>query len=681
MRVESVSWREEAERLRREIERHNHLYYVLDAPEIEDDEYDRLLRRLVALENEHPELKTPDSPTARVGGESLKSFRKVRHVVPMMSLDNAAGVDELEAFFDRVAGLLGFEPQYVCEMKIDGLAVSLVYEDGVFVRGATRGDGTTGEDVTENVRTIRSIPLRLRNPVPGRLEVRGEVILSKKAFEELNRVREEAEEPLFANPRNAAAGSLRQLDSRITAERGLSAFLYHMVRTGNDSLPALTLQSDILAWLADAGLPTQRMNRRCATRRDVRAFVEEWRTGRFELPYVTDGVVVKIDDTSLWPKLGETSKSPRWAVAFKYPPEEKMTRILDIVVSVGRTGVLTPVANLDPVEIAGSVVRRASLHNIDEIERKDVRIGDLARVRKAGEIIPEILGVDAGARTGAERRFAMPERCPECGSEVIRLDGEVAIRCPNSLSCPAQLREGILLFAGRNGMDIRGLGERLVEQLVSREIVRSVADLYDLTMESLLGLDRMAEKSASNVLAAIDASKKRPFANVLASLGIRHVGRKAAAVLANRFRSVDALGNATPDDLANVDGIGPVIAESVIAFLRDENARGVLSRLAAAGVTMTSGESRSFAPDGGEGGVSLAGKRFVFTGELVSMTREEAEALVASLGGSATSAVSAKTSFVVAGASPGSKLKKAGELGVPVIDEEAFRAMVTPVSG
>ena len=683
MNATPESARGEAERLRREIERHNHLYYVLDAPEIEDDAYDRLFRRLLALESEYSDLKTPDSPTLRVGGETLKGFQKVRHLAPMMSLDNAADIGELQAFFDRVSGLLGYDPQYVCEMKIDGLAVSLVYEDGVLRCGATRGDGATGEDVTANVRTIRSVPLRLQKPAPGRLEVRGEVILSKKSFEELNRVREEAGEPLFANPRNAAAGSLRQLDPKIAAERGLSAFVYYLVRSGDDASPDIRLQSDTLQWLADMGFPTQRTNRTCPTRQDVFDFVEEQRSGRFELPYVTDGVVVKVDDTTLWPRLGVTAKSPRWAVAFKYPPEEKMTRIRDIVVSVGRTGVLTPVANLDPVEIAGSVVRRASLHNMDEVERKDIRIGDLARVRKAGESIPEILGVDVAARSGEERRFVMPERCPACGSPVVRLADEVAIRCPNSLSCPAQLREGILLFAGRNGMDIRGLGDKLVEQLVERGAVRSVADLYDLTREVLLGLDRMAEKSAANVLAAIEGSKRRSFSNLLASLGIRHVGRKVADILARRFRSVTALEAAAQEELATVDGVGPVIAESVAAFFRDGNSRDVLARLSAAGVTMAV-EGTADDASGSAGAIReapLAGKRFVFTGELASMTREQAESLVATLGGNATSSVSAKTSFVVAGANPGSKIRKAAELGVPVIDEEAFREMVGPFSG
>ncbi|MDR2180600.1 MAG: NAD-dependent DNA ligase LigA [Synergistaceae bacterium] len=665
---------------------HGRLYYEEDAPVILDGEYDALLRELRELEQAHPQWARPDSPTKRVGGVVQEKFTKVEHERPMLSLDNVFDTGELRAFFDRLEtavggdkGALREKGALVCEMKIDGLAVSLIYEDGVFVRGATRGDGRVGEDVTENLRTVKTLPLRLSKPVPGRLEVRGEVLITREQFAELNRVREENGEPLFANPRNAAAGSLRQLDSKITAARGLAIFLYYIVDApGRD----IFRQSDTLRWLADHGLPTQEAWASCGSMEEVGAFIEKWREGRFGLNYVTDGVVVKLDDIALWDRLGATSHAPRWAVAFKYPPEVVFTRVAGIEISVGRTGVLTPVANLDPVQVGGTTVQRAGLHNEDEVRRKDIRVGDRVRLHKAGEIIPEIVDVDKDARTGGEVSFEMPEKCPACGSAVVRLPGEVAVRCPNRSSCPAQLKEGIRYFASRGGMDIRGLGDKLAGQMVEKKIVQSLPDIYTLTQEDLMNLERMGEKSAQNLLEAVERSKSRPLSALIAALGIRFVGDKIAEILADHFGSMEALKNVSEEELALVDGIGPVIASSVEAFFRDPANEDLLTRFQQSGLAALSlrdgaakerprEKSRESKPEG-----VFAGMTVVFTGELLSVTRDEAEKRVKDLGGKATSSVSSKTSLVVAGPKAGSKLEKAKILGVRIIDETEFLAML-----
>ena len=647
------------------VAHHARLYYEKDAPELSDADYDALVRELAVLEKEHPELARPDSPTRRVGGAVLEGFGKVEHRRPMLSLDNVFDLGELASFLARMRGAVpdadASNWAFTCEMKIDGLAVSLLYEDGVFVRGATRGNGRVGEDVTGNLRTLRSLPLRLKGSVPGSLEVRGEVLMTRSRFEALNRLRAEREEPLFANPRNAAAGTLRQLDSSVTAERGLDIFLYYVVDAPARGLPR---QSDVLSWLAERGLPVQPAWERCSGLAEVEGFIERWREGRFGLDYVTDGVVVKLDDVALWDALGATSHAPRWAVAYKYPPEEALTRVLGIDISVGRTGALTPVANLEPVRLAGTTVQRAGLHNEDEIRRKDVRVGDMIRVRKAAEIIPEVVRVETARRTGSEIPFTMPVRCPSCGAEAVRLPDEAVLRCPNRSSCPAQLKEGLRYFASRSGMDIRGLGERLAEQLVDTGKVRNLADLYDLSEDDWAAMERMGEKSARNLLAALEASKRRPLSSLIAALGIRYVGTRVAELLAEHFGHMDRLGEASEEELSGVEGVGAVIASSVEAFFREPANRELLRRLREKGLNFVGKES----PSGGR----LSGRSFVFTGELSSMNRAEAEARVRALGGAASGSVSAKTGCVVAGAGGGSKLRKAQELGIPVIDEEAF---------
>ena len=658
--------------LRREIARHAHRYYVLDAPEIADDAYDALVRELLTLERAHPELEDPGSPTGRVGGSPREGFVKVPHAVPMQSLDNVFSSEELGNFLNRlVRAWPDFAGGYACELKIDGLAVSLRYEDGIFVRGATRGDGTVGEDVTANLRTVRTVPLTLLEPLSGVLEVRGEIYMRSEDFAALNAEREEAEEPLFANPRNAAAGALRQLDPAVTASRKLSFFAYAVTAPENWGL---TTQMELLEALRRWGFATQGTEAPAADLREVEAYVERWREGRFALPYATDGVVVKVDRLDLRERWGSTARAPRWAVAYKYPPEEKTTRVRDIVISVGRTGSLTPVAVLDPVGLAGTVVQRASLHNADEVERKDVRRGDLVVVRKAGEIIPEVVRVETSARTGTEEPFRMPSVCPVCGAPVTRLPEEAATRCPNR-SCPAQIKEGLRHFASRGGLDIRGLGEKLVDRLVEIGRVKDLADLFDLTTADLVSLERLGEKSAANLVRALEASLGRPLPRLLTALGIRHVGSRVAELLAERFRSVEALTRATEEDLASVEGVGPRIAASVRAFLDAPANQETLRRLAHRGMALELPE----VPAAAQG--PWKDQRVVFTGELRALTRAEGEALVASLGGRALGSVSAKTTLVVAGEDAGSKLRKAQELGIPVVDEEEFLARVRSVRG
>ncbi|MCF4150830.1 NAD-dependent DNA ligase LigA [Dethiosulfovibrio sp. F2B] len=659
------------ESLKKEIARHERLYYVLDSPEIDDSSYDRMMRELLELEREHPALVSDDSPSRRVGGRPLDGFLKVEHSHPMLSLDDVFDVSELRSFLARATGPVSSFP-WVCELKIDGLAVSLIYEDGVFVGGATRGDGSVGEDVTSNLLTVRSLPLRLNIDVPGRLEVRGEVYMAKNSFAGLNERREEKGDPLFANPRNAAAGSLRQLDPRVAAARRLDLFVYAVVSPEERGINS---QSGLLSWLKKAGLPVQDAWKLCSDLDEVEAFVARWQEERFSLSYVTDGVVVKADPVEQWDRLGRTARAPRWAVAYKYPPEEKTTVLKEIEISVGRTGAMTPVAILEPVQLAGSVVRRASLHNEDEIRRKDVRIGDRVKVRKAGEIIPEIVSVDSEARNGTEIPFEMPRNCPICGSEAVRLPDESAWRCPNK-SCPAQMNEELRHFASRGCMDIRGLGERVASLLVSSGFVRDLADLYDLKEEQIISLDRMGPKSASNLISAIRGSKDRPLAALLAGLGIRHVGKGVAELLVERYGSMEALRRADSEELGSVEGIGPAIAASLKAFFSDEENIRTLDRLMDHGVRM---EERR--PETSPDWKPLSGMTFVFTGELKRASRSEAQKLVKSMGGKATSSVSGKTGYVVAGESPGSKLDKAVSLGIPVLDEDGFYEMVESLAG
>lgn len=657
---------QEAAELRRQLERHNHLYYVMDQPEVSDAEYDRLFQRLLKLEEQYPELASPDSPTQRVGAAPLQEFGTVTHRAPMLSLANAFDYGELRAFdarIKRMAGLAAPEPiEYVCELKIDGLAVSLTYENGRFATGATRGDGLVGEEITQNLRTLRSLPLKLHDPSPPPLlEVRGEVYLDKAEFARINAEREQQGEALFANPRNAAAGSVRQLDSRITAGRRLNSFIY-----GVGAAEGLSISThwETLEYLRKSGF---RVNPASLLRADIEAVIEsceEWESRRHKLAYEIDGLVVKVNSVELQRALGQVSRSPRWAIAFKYAPEQQTTKVVDIFVSIGRTGAVTPTALLEPVRISGSVVSRATLHNEDEIRRKDVRIGDTVVVQKAGEVIPEVVGVLKERRTGKERQFVMPKRCAVCGSEIIRPEGEVVARC-TGVACPAQLKERLFHFGSRGGMDIEGLGEALVDQLVERGLVEDVGDLYFLDQATLAGLERMGEKSAANLVTALEASKTRPLPRVINALGIRHVGEHVAEVLAEHFGSLEALSRASEAELSEIPEIGPTIAQSVAAFFRQEQTKRLLEKLARAGVrpkVKARAKKEGF----------FTGKSVVFTGELESLPRAEAEAMVQAEGGKTAGSVSKKTDFVVVGATPGSKYTKALELGVAVLTEAEF---------
>ena len=658
--------------LRRLLNYHNYRYYVLDSPEISDEEYDRLFRELQDLEAAYPDLVTPDSPTQRVGAAPLEAFATHTHREPMLSLSNAFSEDELRAFDTRIKRMLGLGEHdrivYVAELKIDGLAVSLTYEDGLLTKGATRGDGYTGEDITTNLRTIRSIPLRLHAPPtpPRVVEVRGEVYMTHAEFAAVNEERANAGEPTFANPRNAAAGSVRQLDPRITARRRLQSLMYAMgyVENGRPDTHWRLLET-----LRDWGFRVSPHSRLCHSMDEVVDFVREWETRREELDFDIDGVVVKVNSIAMQDELGYVSRSPRWAIAYKYPPTQATTVIREIRVQVGRTGALTPVAIMDPVPLAGVVVSRATLHNESEIARKDVRVGDTVVIQRAGDVIPEVVRVVPEKRPPDAVPFAMPDRCPVCGSAVDKPPDEAVARC-TGIACPAQVKERIRHFASRNAMDIEGLGAALVEQLVDTGLVADPGDLYFLKekKDQLVSLERMAEKSASNLLAAIEASKSRPLDRLIFALGIRHVGATVARALAERFRDLDALASATEDEIAATPGVGPTIARSVVTFFQQEFTRTLIQKLKAAGVNL---KAETEAP----AQRPLEGKSFVFTGALATMTRGEAERLVAQLGGRPSSSVSKATSYVVAGENAGSKLDKARQLGVPVLTEQEFRRM------
>ncbi|HEY8343500.1 MAG TPA: NAD-dependent DNA ligase LigA, partial [Calditerricola sp.] len=652
---------------RRQIEEHNYWYYVKDDPKISDAEYDALMRELIELEAAFPDLVTPDSPSQRVGGAPLDAFEKVTHAVPMLSLDNAFDEGDLREFDRRVRSLLGSEAvQYVVEPKIDGLAVTLRYEDGLFVRGATRGDGTTGENITQNLKTIRSLPLRLRRPLT--LEVRGEAFMPKAAFERLNREREARGEPLFANPRNAAAGSLRQLDPKVAAERTLDLFVYGLAQIEGE---AVATHWEALNLLEELGFKVNPERRRFDTIDEVIAHCAVWNARRHDLPYVIDGLVIKVDRFDQQERLGATAKSPRWAIAYKFPAEEAVTVLEDIEVSVGRTGVVTPTAILRPVQLAGTTVKRASLHNEDIIREKGIRLGDHVVVRKAGDIIPEVVAVLAERRTGSERPFSMPTHCPACGSALVRFEGEVALRCVNP-SCPAQIVEGLIHFASRDAMNIEGLGERVCQQLFDHGLVRNVADLYFLDRDELHRLERMGPKSADNLLAAIERSKANSLERLVYGLGIRFIGAKAAKTLAQHFGTLDRLMAATSDELLTVPEIGPKMADSVVTYFARPEVRAVIDRLKAAGVnTVYKGPSPS-----AQAASPFAGKTVVLTGTLASMARKEAQERIEALGGKVASSVSKKTDLVIAGENAGSKLAKARELGIPVIDEAEFLALL-----
>jgi DNA ligase (NAD+) len=659
--------------LRREIERHEKLYYGTGRPEISDREFDRLMAELIALEAADPELATPDSPTRRVGGEPVSGFAQVRHEPPMMSLDNTYNLEELREWGARLARLAPGEAaaglDFVAELKVDGVSTSLLYENRLFVRGATRGNGTVGDDVTGNLRTVRALPLRLPPSAPERLLVRGEVYMPRADFERVNREREIAGEELYANPRNVAAGAIRQLDSRQVASRRLAAVVYQ-VADG----PSFTSHAESLERLAEWGFPVHDSWRRCRGLEAVEAFVADWRERRHGLGFETDGVVVKIDDLALRERLGSTSKAPRWAVAYKYEPEQVETRVRDIVVQVGRTGVLTPVADLEPVLINGTTVKRATLHNYEDLSRKDVRVGDTVVVEKAGEVIPRVVQVLLDRRPEGSKAFAMPTACPECGEPVVRFEGEVASRCVNP-ACPAVLQESIRHFVTRNAMDIEGLGDEGIAQLIAEGLLADLPGLYALERAKLVELDGWGEKSADSLLAAIAGSRNRPLDRLLFGLGIRMVGARIAKLLANHFGSLEALSRASEAELEAVEEIGPKVAASVRAFFADPRQQKRLAELAAAGVSPPAIERPAAAL------LPLAGKTVVLTGKLESMSREAAAERLEALGARVAGSVSKKTDFVVAGEDAGSKLEKAKALGVEVLDEAGFLARLREGAG
>ncbi len=663
--------------LREELRRHEELYYVHDNPEISDVEYDALMARLIELEALHPELAAPDSPTQRVGGRPAEGFDEYVHRRPMLSLDNSYNIEDLRAFDERCRKLADGRPfEYVAELKIDGLSVSLHYASAVLVTGVTRGDGRRGEDVTQNVRTIRSVPLRLKatpEKLEREVEVRAEAYLPRAVFERINQERDEEGQPRFANPRNAAAGTIRQLDPKIVASRRLEIFPYDVI-AGERKPFAAHWQS--FEWLERAGFRTNPHRALCASMEEVIDFCNQMDLKRDELDYEIDGVVVKVNSTALQDEFGATTKAPRWAIAYKYPARQATTQVLSVVVQVGRTGALTPVANLQPVLLAGTTVARATLHNEDEIKRLGLRIGDWVLIEKSGEIIPKVLKVVESRRTGQEEPFEMPSKCPVCGGLVVRPEGEVVSRCV-AADCPAQLKQNILHFASRRAMRIEGLGEALVEQLVESKLVRDVADLYGLSLETIAALERKAEKSASNLIAQIEASKTRDLPQLLFALGIRHVGERTAMLLARHFRSLDRLSRATVEEIDDIHEIGLTVAESVRDWFDDPGNLELCNRLRDAGVKTALEES----PTAGAASEAFAGKQFVLTGRLETMTRDEARALIEARGGRVTSTVSKKTDYVVAGEEAGSKLDKAQALGLRVIDEAQLKELLRDMAG
>jgi DNA ligase (NAD+) len=654
MRARTVA--QEIDQLRDQLHRHEHLYYVLDQPEISDAEYDALMRRLQALEGEHPDLVTPDSPTQRVGGKPREGFVKVPHSSPMLSLDNALNEEEMREFDRRVRELLGGQTfEYVAELKLDGLSMAAHYQNGRLRQAVTRGDGLTGEDVTENARTIRSLPLKVKSDL-GSFEARGETIMPRRSFEKLNADRERLELSLFANPRNAAAGALRALEPSVTASRRLEYFAYFLLVDGRFHFDS---HWESLEALANMGFKVNPRRKKCSGLDELLDFCREWESKRESLPYQIDGVVVKVDSVRQQQTLGWTAKAPRWAIAFKFPAEQRPTTIENIEVQVGRTGTLTPVAHLAPVVVGGVTVTRATLHNEDEIARLGVEIGDQVLVERSGDVIPRVVRV---VHPGDARRpFRMPKHCPVCGGEVVREEGEAASRCINT-NCPARLKESISHFAARGVMDIDGMGHVLVDQLVSHGLVKSVADIYDLTLDQLLELERMGQKSAEKILRNIDASRKRPLPRVLNGLGIPFVGERTAQILAETFGGLDAILEADEEVLQQAEEVGPKVSESIRQFFHERRNRELVERLRQAGLTFEHAIRKK------TGGV-LDGKAFVITGTLPNLAREEAKARIEAAGGKVTGSVSKKTDYVLAGADPGSKLDKANQLGIPVIGE------------
>ena len=664
--MNDASVRERLERLRTEINRHNHLYHVLDQPEISDAVFDALMVELRGLEEQNPELVTMDSPTQRVGAPPAEGFAEVVHPRPMLSLANAFNEEELAAWRRRATNLLdGADFEMVCELKIDGLAVALTYEDGVFVQGATRGDGYRGEDVTRNLRTIRSIPLAVSPDAPRRFEVRGEVYFPRSLFDKLNEERAAQGQPTYANPRNTAAGSLRQLDSRITAQRALDIFVYSMysLEDGEQSMP--DNQWATLEYLQKLGFKVNPNNRLCRSPEEVEGFYSDWVEEFEKLDYGADGVVVKVNSLRQQDALGSVGREPRWAIAYKFPATQAVTQLLDIGINVGRTGSLNPFAILEPVDVGGAMVKMATLHNEDYITSKDLRIGDWVVVERAGEVIPQVVSPLTERRTGEERLFSMPATCPRCHAPVGRPQGQAMTVCPKP-TCPAKLEELLKHFVSRGAMDIEGMGEKLCQSLIDANLVRGIADVYSISAEQLISLERMAERSAANIMAGIEASKERPLPRVLFALGILHVGSEMAETLVGHYRSLWRLSRATEEELVEIPGVGPRIAESVATYFQDENTRQTLRKLQRAGVRLVDDSPQEPVER------PLAGLQFVVTGRLETMTRSQAEARIKELGGAVGSSVSRKTSFLVAGEEAGSKLDQANRLGTQVLTEADF---------
>ncbi|MFC6040424.1 NAD-dependent DNA ligase LigA [Paenisporosarcina macmurdoensis] len=659
--MDKVQLEERVKELNQLLHDTGYAYYVLDQPLVPDAVYDQYLQELIAIESEFPDLIYPDSPTQRVGGTILQGFNKVAHTYPMLSLSNAFGREDLDDFDRRIRASIGDDFSYVCELKIDGLAISLTYENGVFVRGATRGDGRVGEDITENLKTIRSIPLRLKKPVT--MELRGEAYMPKKSFMALNESRVEQEEEKFANPRNAAAGSLRQLDPKIAASRNLAIFVYGI--GGDGEAYQLDSHAEALDYLDELGFQTNKERKTCHSIDEVQAYIEKWTTKRPDLPYEIDGIVIKVNRYVHQQELGFTAKSPRWATAYKFPAEEVVTTLLDIELTVGRTGTLTPTAILQPVKVAGTTVGRASLHNEDLIREKDIRIGDTVIIRKAGDIIPEVVAVVLEARKEDLPEYKMPTHCPVCESELVRIEGEVALRCVNP-QCPAQITEGLIHFVSRNAMNIDGLGEKVVEQLFRESLIHDVSDLFTLTKNQLIQLDRMGDKSATNLIAAIEASKQNSMERVLFGLGIRHVGEKAAKILSEELGDMKTLAQATPEQLITIHEIGDKMADSVVRYFDNEEVQELIKRLEDLGVNLSYTGKKV---DLSNLNHVLTGKTVVLTGKLEQLTRQEAKERIELVGGTVAGSVSKKTDIVIAGEDAGSKLDKAQTLGIPVWDE------------
>jgi len=670
--------KQKIEDLRAEINRHNYLYHVQDNPEISDAEYDRLMRELKVLEEKYPQFLTPDSPTQRVGAAPLEAFGVVEHPLPLLSLGNAFSDEELTAWYKRTLKLVGERPfDFVGEYKIDGLAVALTYVDGQLTTGATRGDGLRGENITQNLRTIRSIPLSVPKDAPPRFEVRGEVYLSKTGFQKLNRERGEEGLSLFANPRNAAAGSVRQLDSRITARRPLDIYIYMLGYAEGKTVPPTHWET--MEWLKTLGFKINPDNRRLDSIEDVMEYYRDLEKRRESLPYEADGIVVKINQLNLHEELGDIGREPRWAIAYKFPATQATTRLNDIGINVGRTGTLNPYAILEPVAVGGVTIRNAALHNEDDIGRKDIRIGDTVIIQRAGEVIPEVVGPVKSKRTGKEKEFNLLDKifnkekgrpaCPECGGEVIKPEGEVMYYCSNA-ACPAQAQQRIEHFASRGAMDIRGVGENISAMLFDKDLAKNVAELYKLKdkKDELLEIEKMGEKSVENMLQAIENSKSRPLARLIFALGIRHVGEEMAEILANEFHSIDGLAGASREKLMDVSAIGPKIADSIIAFFREEDNKNIIQELKDADVKAAKTEETAATPKH----LPFSGQEFVVTGRLETFTRQQAEAKIKELGGTARDNVTRKTDFVVYGDEPGSKLTRAKELGIKPLNEKEF---------